>query len=58
MEPLGVHLTWPDCETRPTMHYPTVSFIEIADCVQTFLSYIRNYWINLGSWETAHLPLP
>ena len=33
MEPLGVHLTWPNCETRPTMHDPTVSFIESADCV-------------------------
>ena len=33
MEPLGVHLTWPDCETRPTMHDPTVSFIESADCL-------------------------
>lgn len=56
MEPLGVHLTWPDSETRPTMHDPTVSFIESADCVLYEKLLDPNY-LPLNMSPSCHLEI-
>ena len=44
-------------EVRPTLLFGVPRYYNSASLPLFAVSFMKYFWINLGFWETAHLPL-